>query len=90
MNGQTYEIRTFAPVENQDNRYTVVFDKVNADQLATPIEFTLMENGNAISHTYRFDIESYAAETFEKPSSKDTDIVSAMVRYGRAALAYVS
>ena len=90
MNGQTYEIRTFAPVENQDNQYTVVFDKVNADQLATPIEFTLMENGNAISHTYRFDIESYAAETFEKPSSKDTDIVSAMVRYGRAALAYVS
>lgn len=91
MDGHTYEFNTFTPVTGSDNRYTVEFDKVNADQLATPIEFTIMRDGNAIGwYTLRFDIESYAAQTFAEPGSKDIDIVDAMVRYGRAAKAYVS
>ena len=79
-----YRIKTFKAVGY--NQYPFTFDQVYAHQLATPIEFTVMNNGTAISNTYRFDVESYAAQSFESDPAEDQAMVAAMVKYGRAKL----
>ena len=85
--GVEYQIETFEDLG--DNRYAFVFDQVYAHQLATPIEFTVMKNGTAISNTYRYDVESYAAKVQTSPASSEADkkMINAMVCYGRGAKA---
>ena len=86
MNGQEYRIQTYEVTGY--NQYSFTFDKVFANQLATPIEFTIMNNGTAISNTYRFDVESYAAQCFQNGTAADQAMIAAMVKYGRGAKAF--
>ena len=86
INGKECTIDSFKALGN--NQYSFTFDEVYANQLATPIEFTVMNNGQAISNTYRFDVESYAAQCFQNGTAADQAMIAAMVKYGRAAKAY--
>lgn len=69
-----------------ENLYYAYFDELTAYQYGNPIDFTLKEDGAAISNTLRYSVESYAA----KYKENDTigGVISAMMKYGKAAVSY--
>ena len=86
-NGKEYEIKNFQV--NANNQYTFNFDEIYANQLDTSVEYTVMNNGQPISNTYRFDVESYASKRLAAAGS-DYNMIDAMVKYGRGAQAYAA
>lgn len=71
------------------NGYYVYFDGLNAGQMSETIYATVYNGENAVSHTIRYSIESYA---YSKQDSTDTNLVvllEAMMKYGDSAYAYV-
>lgn len=82
--GEEVEITEFTPVGN--NLYYVYFDGVCAYQFGTAVDFTLKQEGEAISNTLRYSIESYASQMKEKETVGE--VVAAMMKYGKAAACY--
>ena len=90
MNGKEYTVDSFEEAANgKPNQYQFRFDKVYSNRLDTEILFTVMKNGQPISNTYRYDVESYAAKVQTSTASSEADkkMVNAMVCYGRGAKA---
>ena len=90
MNGKVYTVDSFEEAANgKPNQYQFRFDKVYSNRLDTEILFTVMKNGQPISNTYRYDVESYAAKVQTSTASSEADkkMVNAMVCYGRGAKA---
>ncbi len=69
-----------------DNYYYVYFDGVPAFRFGTPVDFTLKVNGEPVSNTLRYSVESYAALMREDASVGN--VMSAMMKYGKAAQRY--
>ena len=66
--------------------YYVYFDEMTAYQFGEPLDFTVMKAGEAISNTLRYSVESYVAKN--KDNATVGAVVSAMMKYGKAAMAY--
>ena len=66
--------------------YYVYFDEMTAYQFGEPLDFTVMKGGEAISNTLRYSVESYVAKN--KDNATVGAVVSAMMKYGKAAMAY--
>ena len=66
--------------------YYVYFDEMTAYQFGEPLDFTVMKDGEAISNTLRYSVESYVAKN--KDNATVGAVVSAMMKYGKAAMAY--
>ena len=82
--GAEVEVTEFVDLGN--GSYYAYFDDFTAFQFISPIDFTLEANGSAISNTLRYSVESYVAKN--KNSATLGNIVSAMMKYGKAAVAY--
>ena len=80
-----------ADFEYDGTTYKVYFKNLLARQLRCPIYATIMQNGEAISHTMRYSVESYAyAMQSNTTVTGLADLVKAMIRYGDATYAYVN
>ena len=82
--GRQEEISEFEDLGN--GYYYAYFDGFTAYQFEKSIDFTLMLGDKAISNTMRYSIESYAVKAMD--SEALNSIVSAMMKYGRAAENY--
>ena len=69
-----------------DGLYYVYFDGITAYQFSKPVDFTLKIDDTAISNTLRYNVESYAFSNQE--DAEVGDIVSALMKYGKAAVDY--
>ena len=91
--GATWHIKDFEPVDGTDNRYRVYFDELNAAQMSSIIETKIVNSqGEAVSNTMRYSIESYVKdleELEEKPDPKLQNLVNTMIMYGYSAADYV-
>ncbi len=77
--------------DEASSTYKVYFTNLLARQLRCPIYATIMQNGEAISHTMRYSVESYAYSMQSNTSVLGlADLVKAMIRYGDATYAYVN
>ena len=80
-----------ADFEYDGTTYKVYFKNLLARQLRCPIYATIMQNGEAISHTMRYSVESYAYSMQNNTTVTGlADLVKAMIRYGDATYAYVN
>lgn len=85
-NGSSYEVTEFTVADT--NQYYVCFDGITASQFGTALEFKVIEGDTVISDTLRYSVESYASKY--KDADKEGAVVSAMMKYGKAAYAYVN
>ena len=87
--GQTWTITEFT--EYSEGAYIANFDGFNADQMNDIVYVTVCDSeGNAVSNTYRYSIESYA---YAKQSDENINLVAlvkAMMKYGESAKQYNS
>ncbi len=80
-------------IENEDikwnaevSRYEVLFDGLYAFDMSTLVTFTLYDaNGNAVSNTLQYSIESYVARN---KNEAQTPLLNAMMMYGDSAAIY--
>lgn len=75
-------------VDTSNGKY-IYFSELNSAQMREPVYMTAYRNGEAVSNTLRYSIESYA---YSKQSDSNPDLVNlveAMMKYGDAAYAYV-
>ena len=59
---------------------------MTACEFSVPLDFTIMENGTAISNTLRYSVESYVVGC--KDNANVGAVMSAMMKYGKAAVSY--
>lgn len=69
--------------------YVLHVNGLNADQMSQKLELTVLDaDGNAVSNTAQYSIESYAFEKQNSTIPGLADLVKAMMHYGNAAKAY--
>ncbi len=88
--GKTVEIdSSYFTYNATESVYVLHVNGLNANQMSKKLELTVLDaEGNEVSNTAQYSIESYA---FEKQSSTIpglADLVKAMMNYGNAAVAY--
>lgn len=77
-------------VKAEGNYYYVYFDELNAGQMSTPFDATVYVNGEAVSNTLRYSVESYV-EAKQNDSNEDlVNLLKEMIKYGYSAKAYVT
>lgn len=87
--GHTWYITTFEAYG--DGMYIANFDGFNADQMSDIVYVTVCdEEGNALSNTYRYSIESYAYAKSNDSNADLAALVKAMMNYGNSAKNYNS
>ncbi len=84
--GKTYTIKNFTT--SQDG-YVATFDVFSAAQMSEIVYVTVCDaDGNVVSDTFRYSIESYA---YAKQNDGTLgNLVKAMMNYGNAAKAYIA
>ena len=83
--GVDYEITEYTMANNV---YSFVFDDVTAFQFEEPIYIKIMDGDTVISNTARYSVGSYAY-TY-KTNVAVGPVVCAMMKYGKAAAAYMA
>lgn len=82
--GTTWTITNFTPYA--DGGYVAAFDGFNATQMRELVYVTVYDaEGNAISNTYRYSIESYACAKANGSDANLAALVMAMMTYGDSA-----
>lgn len=77
-------------VKIDDSKYQINFNKLNAAQLSDMVLATIYDkNGNAISNTFSYSVESYVARQISNKDAKLVSLIDAMMKYGDSALNYV-
>ncbi len=72
--------------------YSAMYDNVGAKEMRKIIIATFVDaDGNAISKSAHWSVESYVAQTWANPASgpNDIDVASAMLMYGDSVAAYL-
>ena len=73
--------------------YSAIYDNVGAKEMREVITATFVDgNGNAISKTVNWSVESYVAQTRARTDATETEIamVNAMLTYGDSVAAYMA
>ena len=87
--GNTWTITEFA--QYAEGAYIANFNGFNADQMSDVVYITVCDSeGNTISNTYRYSIESYAYAKGNDANSNLAVLVKAMMKYGNSAKNYNS
>ena len=84
--GEAVPVTTYELVEGTTDRYYFSFDKLIARQFSDTLDFYFVQGDTVVSNTLRYSIESYVANNVNNVSLGK--VVSAMMKYGKAAVAY--
>jgi len=89
-NGQTVTVpNEYFTYNSSDGLYYLAVNGLNANQMSRKLELTVVDaNGNAVSNTVQYSIESYAYEKQNSTVLGLADLVKAMMNYGNSAKAY--
>ena len=82
--GETYEVTEYDLVGT--DVYYFYFNEITAFQFGEVVEFYFMEGDTVVSNTLLYSVESYATSKLE--DAIVGNVVSAMMKYGKAAVAY--
>lgn len=75
--------------DNGDGTYSFKFSGLYAHQMREPVYITIYKNGNAVSNTLRYSVESYAAQVVAStPDSPLRALTDSMMLYGISAANY--
>ena len=86
--GCEYEIpyTEFELVKGTTNQYYIYFKGLHAGQMRSEIHAKLYDkDGNLISNTARYSIESYIAEKYNNTNADLVALIKAMIKYGDSA-----
>ncbi len=86
--GKTYSIYAKDFDHREDGTY-VHFKTINAAQMSEPVYATVYRDGQQVSHTICYSIESYAYSKQNDPIPHLADLVKRMMCYGDSTKAYV-
>ena len=85
--GNTWTITEFT--QYAEGAYIANFNGFNADQMSDVVYVTVCDSeGNTISNTYRYSIESYAYAKSNDADANLAALVKAMMKYGNSAKNY--
>lgn len=89
-NGSTIEIdSSYFTYNAAEDVYVLHVNGLNANQMSRKLELTVLDaEGNAVSNTAQYSIESYAFEKQNSTIPGLADLVKAMMNYGNAAKTY--
>ena len=90
-NVASYTAADFEVYNAANNQYTLLCDKIFANELSDKITAKAYDkNGNLISNTIEYSIESYVARTLPKTGQKAEflELLKAMMKYGDSVMAY--
>ncbi|MBR3909521.1 MAG: hypothetical protein IKJ50_07375, partial [Clostridia bacterium] len=75
--------------EASTGRYVVSFAELNPAQMRNVVVVNLVKDGNVVSNSVTYSIESYGLSKAANQATTLKALVEAMARYGRSAKAYV-
>lgn len=87
VSDRTYNIPAEQFIPAGENLYHIRFSGLSARQMRETVTATVCRNGEAISKTATYSVESYVSAV--KPGSKVAALVKAMMYYGDSAKAYL-
>ena len=90
IEGKEWIISSESFVDEGNGNYSMLFSGLHAGQMSESIYFTAMRNGEAVSNTARYSIESYAYQKQNDANTALADLVKTMMNYGNAAKAYAN
>ena len=79
-----------ATQKDDNGKYFVDFDGLNAGAMKKTIYATVMEGNKKVSNTYRYSIESYVASMKGSMGSDLDLLLDSMMRYGNSAADYAA
>ena len=74
--------------EDYENRYYVYVTGIKVTEMRENVDVTVYKDGNAISNTLRYSIESYAKTKINGGNEALSNLLVSMIKYGDAAKAY--
>ena len=82
---------TLTDIASKDGRYYVDFSAFAPTQMGEEVTFTVYRNGAAVSSAMHYSLESYVNSWLTRADASDAqkELVTAMIRYGDAAKAYI-
>lgn len=87
--GKTYTVTEFT--NGGEGVYVANFNVFSACQMSEVVYVTVCDTeGNAVSNTYRYSIESYAAAKMADENANLATLVVAMMKYGNSAKNYLA
>ncbi len=89
--GKVWTIPYSKFINTNGTRHKINMRDLNAAQLSETVYATICDkNGNAISDTLAYSVESYVARKLNDGDEKLVDLIKSMMRYGDAATDYVN
>jgi hypothetical protein len=86
----TYTITEFTAY-GEEGAYVASFSAFNAAQMSEIVDVTVYDKDDtAVSNTYRYSIESYAASKMADENANLATLVVAMMKYGNSAKNYLA
>lgn len=82
--GATYQVAAEDFVAD-GSTYKVRLAGLSAQQMSELVEVTVLRNGEAISNTYQYSVETYVGKALASSNAKLIPLVSAMYKYGLSA-----
>ncbi len=75
--------------KDKKGRYVVYCDHLNAGEMKKAVYGTVMKDGQPVSNTFSYSIESYVKSMLGRDSEELDELLLAMMRYGNSAEEYV-
>ena len=83
----TYDMKSPEVKVATEGGYYLYFNGLNAGQMRDKVYATIYRNGERVSHTVRYSVESYVASN-QGSTGPFLDLINSMLRYGDSAKAY--
>ena len=77
-----------ATVSFENNRATVYFDGISANELGTDVTFTLVKNGEVIGRTLTYNANAYLYRISIAEDEALAALAKAIYAYGKSAAIY--
>ena len=72
-----------------EGTYSFKFSELSAHQMQVPLYATIYKDGEAVSNTFAYNVESYAARVKQtQPNTALGKLTDALMRYGFSATKY--
>lgn len=86
---QSWEITDAQMVKSGTNRF-VFFDGLYATQMHQPVTFQVYSGDTPVSNILTYSVETYARSAINGSNALLKDLMTALIRYGDSAIAYVN
>ena len=74
----------------EENTYYVIYEGIKANQMSKNLSLVIYDGDTQVSETLTYSVEAYASHMSDAEMEDFQNLVTAMMKYGNSAYAYVN